>query len=147
MSYNIANVSLQAVVHNFHEQVHNLASQVTQQRAELGQMKLQIKTLSRTDQVILMMQCCQSVGFCLNTPDLLLSLRIVGVMTLLVGFSVKPWRHISDCMRTVAQGWRKLFLLFLMAMPILSDYSHPGLNKTKLRNSLSVDTLNSLLTI
>ena len=50
MSYNIADVTLkklQAEVHNFHELVHQLTSQVTKQQAELSQIKLQVKQLSK----------------------------------------------------------------------------------------------------
>ena len=50
MSYNIADVtlkSLQAEVQNFQEVVHQLTSQMTQQQAELSQIKLQVKELSK----------------------------------------------------------------------------------------------------
>ena len=50
MSYNIADVTLkklQAEVHNFHELVHQLTSQMTKQQAELSQIKLQVKQLSK----------------------------------------------------------------------------------------------------
>ena len=52
MSYNIADVtlkSLQAEIQVFHEQVHNLSTQVMKQQAELSQIKLQIKKLSKTN--------------------------------------------------------------------------------------------------
>ena len=50
MSYNIVDVTLkklQAEVHDFHELVHQLTSQMTKQQAELSQIKLQVKKLSK----------------------------------------------------------------------------------------------------
>ena len=52
MSYNIADVtlrSLQVQVQDFHEQVHNLTTEMTKQQAELSLIKLQIKKLSGND--------------------------------------------------------------------------------------------------
>ena len=52
MSYNTADVtlkSLQAEIQEFHEQVHNLSTQVMKQQAELSQIKLQIKKLSKAN--------------------------------------------------------------------------------------------------
>ena len=50
MSYNIADVtlkSLQAEVQDFQQLVHQLTSQMTKQQAELSQIKLQVKKLSK----------------------------------------------------------------------------------------------------
>ena len=50
MSYNLEDMTLkklQAEVHDFHELMHQLTSQMTKQQAELSQIKLQVKKLNK----------------------------------------------------------------------------------------------------